>query len=300
MIIAWQGWQMNIPDQWAPVKLEGHHEQGYMLVADLHQPRLGIRWKKNDGRHLNVNALAHKAMAGEIGRVAADELRSDTHVSELWDSPLLFVDDQPPGRDVWVGYSRQSRRLFEIVYHTHHRDQVLVNQVLPSLSEKADASHKKWSIFDLSCTVPTELSLTRHRLNLGDMALMFDGTVQGKKQAACVRQIGPAKLALSRRPLERWIVEQAGWRGPRFKIDGNALKNEDSLHLVQGKIIRRRRFSWMWWMAEGYTFLAHHDHARNKLIIVDATSETLAHEIFESVGWAQTSDEFSENGKEMS
>ncbi len=286
-MIAWQSWRIEVPDRWGPVRIEGNHDQGYMLIADLHQPRLGIRWKKISRRPGSVPDLVRKAIAGEIGAAGVDELAMPGN-SRMWESPMLFEDRDPPGRDVWVAYGAESGRLFELVYHAHRRDQLLAQNLAPTLLEDYAPARRDWSIFDLSCSVPGEMGLIRHRLNLGDMALMFGGTVGGRKHALCVRQIGPAKLALSRRPLDRWIAEQASWRGTRYKLQGVSASAGIAEAIMRRTLVRRRRFAWMWWQAGEYTLLARHDIARDKLLIVDSTDADMAHDALERAGWAQT------------
>jgi len=98
-----------------------------------------------------------------------------------------------------------------------------------------------------------------------------------------VRQIAPAKLALSRRPMEKWMEEQATWRGKEFKLAPEATQAGD---IRRQMIVRRRRFAWMFWLGKGYVALGRHDQQRNRLVVVDASSEELAESIMQSVGWA--------------
>jgi hypothetical protein len=56
--------------------------------------------------------------------------------------------------------------------------------------------------------------------------------------------------------------------------------------VLRQQVVRRRRFFFMWWQAPGYSVLAKHDVSRDRLVIVDATEESLAREVMDSVGWA--------------
>jgi len=55
MVFAWQGWRLEIPEEWSPVKIDGSFEAGQVLLVDIHRPRLGIRWatpgRKLDGKN---------------------------------------------------------------------------------------------------------------------------------------------------------------------------------------------------------------------------------------------------------
>ena len=285
MILAWQGWKIEIPGRWSPVKIEGDGSTGSLLLADMHRPRLGIRWKEEQGRRFDAAAVVAKTMISEVGALAAAEARPVDKDSSDWESQILFEDREPPGRDVWVGYSHKSRRLFEVVYHAHHRDRLFRERLLPTLVDYPDK--REWSVFNLSCRITANMSLVRHRLNAGDLGLMFEGT---QRQAVTVRQIAVAKLALLRQPMGKWIAEQASWRGNKFKLDQIPDNEANAPRLLRRKIVRRRQFAFMWWLARGYVILACHDEVRDRLILVDATDESLADEVIKSVGWTNAPD----------
>lgn len=277
---------MDVPDRWGPVKLEGDAEQGYLLMADLHRPRLGLRWRKAAGKRVKVDSLVSKAFIQEIGSLATEETRSAAPDAENWTGARLYEDKEPPGRDVWAGYSKKSKRLFQVVYHAHHRDRILTERVLPTLVDTEPGTPGEWSIFDLSCRTPAGLMLEKHRLNAGDLALMFQGTGRSKASLT-VRQIAVAKLALQRRPLEKWVSDQVAWRGKHFRHEGAAKELQAEPLVLRQRVVRRRRFFFVWWKAPGYTVLAKHDVLRDRLVIVDATEESLAREVMDSVGWAK-------------
>jgi hypothetical protein len=284
VIVAWHGWRIEVPDRWSPVKVDGDAEQGSLLMADLHRPRLGLRWKKMSGRKFDAQAAVAKAMTDEVGTLAKNEAVAQGPEGGNWSAPLLFVDKEPPGRDVWCAYGASSGRLVEVVYHARRRDSVLAGRLLPTLSEAQAGGEQEWSIFELSCKTPPGLKLVKQRLNAGDLSLMFEG---GKKQAVSVRQIAVAKLALQRRSMDRWIAEQVSWRGKYFKVHGSVSEVQETPKLIRQQAVRRRRYSWMWWLASGFVALAKHDEARDRLVIVDATDEGLARQIMDSVGWAK-------------
>lgn len=279
MIVAWQGWRIEVPDRWSPVKIEGDADAGYLLMADLHRPRLGIRWRKQSGKRFDAEKVAKRTMREEVGELEAEKALA--HEMENWQAALLYQDPDPPGRDVLVGYSPASSRLFQVVYHAHHRERIFEEKLLPTIADASPKGEMDWSVFELSCRTPAGLQLIKQRMNAGDLCLSFEGP---RRQVATVRQIAPAKLALSRRPIEKWVAEQASWRGRQFKLASDV---REMAGARGQKVVRRRRFSWMFWIAKGYVVLAKHDEERNRLVIVDASSEELARAVFKSVGWAR-------------
>ena len=274
---------MEVPDRWGPVRIEGDADAGYLLMADLHRPRLGVRWKSAGGRRFKADVAVLATLREEVGQLAAEEASAAKMKAGDWQASVLYEDNEPPGRDVWVAYSATSGRVAEVVYHAHHRDHMLSQRLLPTLADTAPGKEWEWSVFDLSCRTPAGMVLAQHRLNAGDLSLSFthkDG------RAVTLRQLAMAKLALQRRPMQRWIAEQAAWRGNQFKLDSLPVEDQAEPRLVRQQVVRRRRYGWAWWLAKGYTVLARHDQERDRLVIVDATDEMLARELMDSGAWA--------------
>lgn len=274
---------MEVPDRWGPVRVEGDADSGYLLMADLHRPRMGMRWKSAGGKRFRADEAVAAAIRQEVGQLAAQEARPPGMDAGKWQAPLLYEDNEPPGRDIWVAYSLVSSRIVELVYHMRHRDRMLAQRLIPTLVDSARSEVWEWSIFDLSCRTIAGMVLAKHRLNAGDLSLSFthkDG------RAVTVRQLAMAGLALQRRPMERWMAEQAAWRGNQFKLGSVPTAGDGEPELIRQRVIRRRRYAWAWWLAKGYVVLARHDEQRDRLVIVDATDETLAREMMDSVGWA--------------
>src|SRR5882672_3367338 len=129
-IFAWQGLKLEVPSSWNPLKLEGDYDNGYALIADLHRPRLGVRWitparKKFDAR---------RALVEEVGVLAADEAQKRGDDRE-WRDGLLYIEPDPPGRDVWVAQSKVSNRTIELVHHVQQREREGIENVQATLED---------------------------------------------------------------------------------------------------------------------------------------------------------------------
>ncbi|HEY8668742.1 MAG TPA: hypothetical protein VIL86_18995, partial [Tepidisphaeraceae bacterium] len=148
--VAWQGWTLEIPSRWSPLKLEGDYDKGMALFADLHRPRLGLRWEKPRGKKFDALAWARRALNDEVGKLAADEARNFPLPDDRWTVSLLYQESEPPGRDVWVGYSAQSGRAVELIYHAKRRERIL-STLIPTLGDAPADQPLPWSIFELSC-----------------------------------------------------------------------------------------------------------------------------------------------------
>lgn len=282
MVFAWQGWQLEMPQQWSPLRLEGGFDEGYALIADLNRPRFGLRWK-TAGKRLDAATWTRKTMVAEVGQLAADEAADHAPgQAAAWAGGLLYTEPEPPGRDVWLALSRTSGRTVEFVYHAHRRDRILAERLLPTLMDTPRGQTHAWSVFDLSCRSPAGLGLISQRLNAGDLSLTFGDE---RKTQVTVRQIAVASLSLKRQPLARWLSQQIDSRRKYYQAVGEVETDAGEGLLRQGSR-RRWRWCWRWWMAPGFVTLATHDVQRDRLVIVDATSMELAMESLKTVAWA--------------
>jgi hypothetical protein len=282
--ILWQGWMLQLPRRWDAVKLEGDFALGHALFADASRPRLGLRWrllKKNADPEGAVIA----ALRAEVGQLAADEAKVIANGGELWESPVLYTEPKPPGRDVFVGYSYVSSRLLEVVYHASHRDNALASVILPTLADVPVERAVPWSIFDLSCVVPGGMPLRSHRLNAGDLGLTF------ADRYVCeltVRQIAIAKLALQRQPLDGWIADQQ--KLSRRYHQPTGVFSDAKLMLAGGeasgrmsRMSLRLRYCLLN-QPRQLTTIALHDEPRDRLIVLHGSDESLLQVIAPSVG----------------
>jgi hypothetical protein len=293
-IFAWHGLRLELPPDWNPVKLEGDGDKGFALFADLKQPRLGLRWQTPPRRKFDADAWARRAMRDEVGKLAAEEARPHAMPAGGWAGSLIYFETDPPGRNVWVAQSTASGRLVEATHFAPRRDRALAEVVLPRLSDTpADAGERLWSVFDLSCAVPSDLKLESHRLNAGDLSLTFAArtTFNSLRRALSVRQIAVASLALQRMPLDGWMSDHQKALKKHYRPA--EVTADATLDLGAGrgdapartrKLHRRRRFFWMRGIPREYVTYAWHDAPRDRLVIVQATDDELARRVAGTVG----------------
>ncbi len=284
--IAWHGWRLSVPREWNPVRVEGGWSSGFVLLADLHRPRLGLRWGVVKERRFDACDWARRTIRDEVGKLAAREAKALRLEDENFEGSTLYVDPDAPGRDVWVGYSRASARGVELIYHAQRRDDVLAERVVPTLSDAAPGEPTPWAIFDLSCVAPAGMRLKSHQLNAGDVRLSF----ADRGRLAGVRQVAVARLALARMPLEAWLATELRSKSLHFRGVGNP--DEIAHEAVDGRSLvgfcrsmrRRRRFCFMRGLPIELFVGALHDADRDRLLIVHASSRELFREVARSVG----------------
>ena len=288
-LLSWHGWQFALPQDWNPVKIEGDWHKGSLVIADFHATRLAVRWQAASGRKFDAPRWTQQAIAAEVGQLMLAQ--STPFVpGKGFSVGRLFVEPQPPGRDVWVGQSTVTNRLIEIVYQTKIVSRLLRDTILPSISDQPTGGPTHWAIFDLSCTAPAGWTLKSQRLNAGDLTLSFGM----KNDVIIVRQLAPATLALSRQPLEKWLdAQQQIWK-KMYRASGEIQEFEPidpvltpaTNTIIARTIRRRRRFFMLRWVAKQRVTLATHDRERGRIVLIDADRAERAEQMLASVGKA--------------
>ena len=267
------------------MKLEGDYSAGYALLADAVRPRLGLRWMTPSRRKFDADVTARASLVQEVGKLAAAEADDVSPPVGDWRGSKLYIEPEPPGRDVWVGFSESSGRLLQVIYHAHRREHILAGMVLPTVVDMDAERAMTWAVFDLSCIAPGGMKLTGQRLNVGDLGLTF----ADRNHEVTVRQIAVAELALKRMPLDGWIADQQKMtsryhRPIRQMSDAKMRLGSHDLIGRAGRMVRRRRYRLMWRQPANYFTIAMHDQNRDRLVIVHGTDEPLVREMAGSVG----------------
>lgn len=284
--LAWHGWRIQIPHEWNPVKIEGDYDDGSLLIADMTTARIGLRWKKAP-RRTDPVAWARKTFMGEVGQRAADEV-TDYSIDGDWRVSRLYTEPEPPGRDVWAGWSVASGRVLQVVYHARHREPAFANDILPTLADSPVDGPMSWSVFDLQVTSPSGLRVQWYKLNAGDLSLAFT-TTRGQKQTI-VRQIGPATLALSRQPLGQWVrgqyqVSKKTHRYPPEPLPTRVTVGAESVAGLRVVMPRKRRFFFAGGLLpRDQILIGCVDEKRNRIVIGQGEDETLVRELLITVG----------------
>ncbi|MFT3785206.1 MAG: hypothetical protein QM770_03450 [Tepidisphaeraceae bacterium] len=226
-LLAWHGLSLALPTDCGPVKIEGDATKGAVMIADLHAPRLGLRWNSPPRRRRFEKRAIENALRSEVGQLAAKE--AIEHTPDGFTHGLLYVDPDPPGRDVWIGISSTSHRLVEVVWQAKGKSPTndLRDRVLPTLADDGFDGPQRWSVFDFSLIAPAGWKLVRQRFNAGDLTMEF----ANRRSSTIVRQIGPARLALKRQTAEQWLVGHArAWK----QMYGSAEMTNDQGPMTKG------------------------------------------------------------------
>jgi hypothetical protein len=277
--LAWQGWELSMPADWAPIKIEGDFDRGFVAIADLDRERLGLRWQ-TVGKKADPKRVVAENLRGEIGQLAFDESIEAT--SSDWPTSRLYIEPDPPGRDVWIGFSAATGRVLQVVYHAAGRDRVLRDSLLPTLRDAGEEKGASvWAVFWASAILPRPMKLLRQRLNVGDLAISFDAG-DGPLE---IRQMAAAKMVLNRRPLEAWL---GGLGEPKRYRPIGQVREVEWPELDRSGVCRdharRRRLFFARWLPAGFVVYAIVDRPNDRLILVRAPNEVMAEAVIEAIG----------------
>ena len=202
--IAWCGWSLPVPEDWRPLKIEGGHTKGSMMIGDGRRPILLVRWMRihNQPRFDMQRWLAARfRKQGMTQDDGAPQPAAIDHASWTCDT----ADPKGGRKTTWYGYASKSRLILELVTtdltEPAVRDEIFAAR-LPRLVVAADDEPCSWNLYGISFASPPGYVLTRSHLFSGDVAIAL---ARGRKDTLLLRQVYPAGLAVERRKLDRWL-----------------------------------------------------------------------------------------------
>lgn len=287
-VFAWQRVVLEVPDKWAPLRVEGDSAKGAARLADLHRPRLALRWQRLRRAPKDPAALVRDSLRGEVGSAGAAEATPPEVLPVGAAAALVYEDVDPVTRDVAAAYFPAARCLVQIVYPVRRREWTLRQTLLPSLTVVPDDRPAPWSVFGLGCLTPPGLELTGFALNAGDLSLTFR---RGKTRLT-VRELAAPDLALSRSSLHGWLRSMQARDERFFKPAGDAApfspawtpEARDGLRLPMRL---KRRFAPLARLLPAPPLtLGYRDARRDRLVLLHGNDEPLLGEVGSTLGVA--------------
>lgn len=203
-LLAWAGWQLEMPSEWRPLKLLGTQDKGWMIVGDALVALFSIHWQRPKRRTVRDGHEWVESRLKRQGLIADDRPPAATRFTACgWAHGVQTEEDKKT--TYWYGYDEYANLLLGIkVNGVLPQDELdLINQeVLPTLRATPTTGDQTWAMHDVSFTTPEGFVLEQRHLYTGDVALFLK---KGMRESLLVRQVYPGELALQRRPFERWL-----------------------------------------------------------------------------------------------
>lgn len=203
-LLAWAGWQLDMPSEWFPLKLKGNAEKGSMMVGDDACAMFSLHWDRPGRKSVSDGQLWVDKRLKKLGLLPDQAPPAASNFTTCgWAYGVQSEEDKQT--TYWFGYSEPAQLLLGVkvngVLPQAQRDHI-TDHILPSLRATAADAETIWSMYNVSFVSPGGFRLFRKRLFAGDVVLEF---IRGERERLMLRQVYPGKLALSRRSFDRWL-----------------------------------------------------------------------------------------------
>ncbi len=175
------------------------------MIGDASQAVIQMRWWRPRSARFDAADWVRRRAKRIAG---AHSVRSDGPAPTGFESTAWIPAGstrKTTARSIWYGYAPAARVVIEAVVNTTvpaPLKRAAEKGFLRSLRAAAIDEPTRWAVFGSSFETPAGYRLRRQSLKLGDQAieLLADG---GRRLV--VRQVYPSDLALTRRPLDKWL-----------------------------------------------------------------------------------------------
>lgn len=205
--LAWSGWQLEIPFEWRPLRIESGWMRGAMLVGTAETPLLQIKWWRPERKRFKavpwiearVKSVAAKGALVKYLKPQRDGFA--TLVSAV-DNNLK----KNRNRILWYAHAPAANLIVELVANAAAPDDALTlihDTVVPSLAATGLDQPTRWAVYDVSFESPPQFTVAAIKMLAGDIALELFG--RKRKSRLVLRQVYPSQLALTRRGIANWL-----------------------------------------------------------------------------------------------
>jgi len=241
---AWQGFLLDVPEDFDPVCLTGDRASGYARLEGDHGRAIQLRWMTlKGGGSLRATTSAY------LARLERDARRQKLSFSST-------IDDDGRYRysgsvSAWGAGVPLDERVFLIEASGKRKDSVLplLRRALETL-----APTDRWCVLGLAIRLPQAAKLRRSKFLAGRTELEFDvpGVVNSGRIVAV--RVGYAGRLLDGRSLSDWCRAALGWTRPE-------VVDEDPVR------VRLRK--------GGKEAVARFDEAEDRIVLVSSTSRRI-------------------------
>jgi len=219
---AWMGWSAQLARDWRPLRFEGEWDKGLVIVGDGHRVAFQAKWWRPGTKRFDAGRWIARRLRRETGQSQTD---APAPQPTGFENVAWSASDESKGRrrGVWYGYAGHARLVLEVVVNgTAPRDirDEVEHGMIPSLHAWRPDEPTRVAVFGASFGMPAGFRVQAWKMMLGDIALQLCSA--DRRCTIVVRQVYPAKLALARRDLRRWLAETPFREHRRFRAGGDA------------------------------------------------------------------------------
>ncbi len=266
-LLAWQGWQAQVPVAWNPDLISGGKKDGYCRLDDAAVVRMDVKWQTVRAAQA-IDAIIDSYLA----QLAREHRRKKLPFPVKRDTRLARVDDPDAECFEWrsdrtvlnMAVRCKTCRRVSIVrtlFDDEPAARATAKRVLESFRDHPEGAEAPWSVYGLRCALPPAFSLEQHEFSAGRDEMVFAAR---NRRAVAVR-IGLAEVVLKRRSLEQAIRRDPIARYWRF--DGAFAKAVAGEHAALESRVRPKRIIARLWPKSPNRVRAWHCEESNALYL---------------------------------
>jgi hypothetical protein len=219
-VLAWCGWQLQIPLEWRPLRIDSGWVRGSMLVGTADAPLLQIKWWRPHRKRFKALAwIQSRIKSVAASGAVVNPLRAQ---GEGFQTLVSAVDNNPRrkrNRVLWYAHAPAANLIVELVANAAAAPDAIAQvteRIVPSLAASGLDAPTRWAVYDVSFESPPQFAVASIKMLAGDIALeLFE---RKHKSRLVLRQIYPARLALARRDICQWLESSHFKEHRKFKL----------------------------------------------------------------------------------
>jgi hypothetical protein len=205
--LAWQGFSVELPDDWCPGQLAGDFANGYARVEDETRVRLELRWESPGRRVPSASELVDNYLTQAAKKARGQpkpQVVRDRFVPELRDlDHEVFTWRGGPNAHSLVAVCPEPTRLVHLrVFFEDDDLKSATRRIFGSFRSTPEDGLNEWSIFGLSFRAAASWRLEQSALRTGCLQLTFSDD----RDELEVARVSLAEMVLRKSSLEKWLA----------------------------------------------------------------------------------------------
>ncbi len=235
--IAWQGIEVEVPEEWVIGGIGGNREEGYLRIQDAEMPRIEIKWTTADG-FVDIEKLVD----GYLNKLRRDRrvarsIEIDTDASVVSKRKMkkkalrcfTWRTDVHGYGAAWYCTDCSHTVICQVTTRPDEDGPKIAERVISSMKDHPEDGWTRWAAYGFDAQAPEGFKLTAQNLMAGHIQITLKRDVAADTARSIVLQniTPPEELTLSRwgmanimlknKTLDEWANEEMGKRLKRMK-----------------------------------------------------------------------------------
>lgn len=200
MTFAWQGFQIDHPDDWAPALISGNRQEGYARIASPEAISYQVRWKQS-----KKNTDLRRTLDEYLARLARDAKKLKTKFKSEVEPATSSIEYRWAGAGNGKGILIQAedRTFFLEASSTSSRSVQSHFRDLAHSFKTHNEKLEQWSVFGLSVNLPKGFMVEKHLFQSGRTRIEW----RDRSTRVTAERWGFGEQILARHAFEQWAMD---------------------------------------------------------------------------------------------